>query len=50
MAKSSLPVVDVSEDLEIEIMNPPGAEKTRIKVSLLTDVMGVRAFNHFADF
>lgn len=48
--QSSLPLVDVSEDLEIEIFNPAGAEKTRIKVSLLTDVMGVRVFNHFADF
>jgi hypothetical protein len=47
---SSLPLVDVSEDIELEIFNPAGAEKTRIKVSLLTDVMGVRAFNHFADF
>jgi hypothetical protein len=48
--ETSLPVVDVSEDLEIEIFNPAGAENTRIKVSILTDVMGVRAFNHFADF
>jgi hypothetical protein len=48
--EESLPVVDVSEDIEIEIFNPAGAEKTRIKVSLLTDIMGVRAFNHFADF
>lgn len=48
--ESSLPILDISEDLEIEIMNPPGAENTRIKVSLLADVMGVRVFNHFADF
>jgi hypothetical protein len=48
--EESLPVVDVSEDLEIEILNPPGAENTRIKVSLLADIMGVRSFNHFADF
>lgn len=48
--ESSLPLVDVSEDLEIEIFNPVGAEKTHIKVSLLADAMGVRVFNHFADF
>ena len=48
--EETLPVLDVAEDLEIEIFNPAGAEKTRIKVSLLTDVMGVRTFNHFADF
>jgi hypothetical protein len=48
--ESSLPLIDVSEDLEIEIFNPEGAEKTRIKVSLLADAMGVRVFNHFADF
>jgi hypothetical protein len=45
-----LPVLDLSEDLEIEIFNPAGAANTRIKVSLLADVMGVRVFNHFADF
>jgi hypothetical protein len=48
--EGSLPVLDVSEDLEIEIFNPEGAENTRIKVSLLADIMGVRSFNHFADF
>jgi hypothetical protein len=48
--ETSLPLVDVSEDLDIEIFNPEGAEKTRIKVSLLADAMGVRVFNHFADF
>jgi hypothetical protein len=48
--ETSLPVLDVAEDLEIEISNPEGAENTRIKVSLLADIMGVRSFNHFGDF
>lgn len=46
----ALPVLDLAEDIEVEYYNPPGSEGTTVKVSLLTKVMGVRAFNHFADF
>lgn len=48
--ETALPVLDLAEDIEIEYYNPPGSEGTTVKVSLLTKVMGVRAFNHFADF
>ncbi len=48
--ETSLPILDLSEDLEVEYFNPPGSEGTTVRVSLLTKVMGVRAFNHFADF
>ncbi len=48
--ESALPVLDLDEDIEVEYYNPPGTEGTTVRVSLLTKVMGVRAFNHFADF
>lgn len=48
--EKALPVLDLDEDIELEYYNPPGSEGTTIKVSMLTKVMGVRAFNHFADF
>lgn len=48
--ETALPVLDLAEDIEVEYYNPPGSEGTTVKVSLLTKVMGVRAFNHFADF
>ncbi len=48
--ESSLPILDLSEDIELVYYNPPGTIGTRVKVSLVTDVMGARALNHFADF
>ncbi|SHJ99021.1 hypothetical protein SAMN04488028_102401 [Reichenbachiella agariperforans] len=48
--ETALPILDLSEDITLEYYNPPGSEGTTIKVSMLTKVMGVRAFNHFADF
>lgn len=48
--ESSLPVLDMEKDIEIVYYNPPGAEKTRINVSLVTDVAGARALNKFAEF
>ncbi len=48
--EKSLPILDLAEDIELEYYNPAGSEGTRIRVSLITDVMGARALNHFADF
>lgn len=48
--EASLPILDLAEDIELEYYNPKGSEDTRIRVSLITDVMGARALNHFADF
>lgn len=48
--EQSLPILDLAEDIVLEYYNPAGSEGTRIRVSLITDVMGARALNHFADF
>jgi hypothetical protein len=48
--ETSLPVLDMDEDIELEYYNPPGSEGTKVRLSLITDVMGARALNHFADF
>jgi hypothetical protein len=48
--ETALPILDLDEDIVLEYINPPGSEGTRIRVSLITDVMGARALNHFADF
>ncbi len=48
--ETSLPVLDLDEDIELEYYNPPGSEGTKVRLSLITDVMGARALNHFADF
>ena len=48
--ETALPILDLAEDLKVTYYNPPGTEGTTVRVSLLTKVMGVRAFNHFADF
>ncbi len=48
--ESSLPIIDLAEDITIKYYNPPGTEGTDVRVSLITDVMGARALNHFADF
>jgi hypothetical protein len=45
-----LPVLDLSEDITVEFTNPPGSENTTVYAGLLTDIMGVRAVNNFADF
>lgn len=45
-----LPFVDLGEDMTVEYTNPEGSEGTNVSVSLLTDIMGARAFNSFADF
>ena len=47
---NSLPILDMEEDIVLQYFNPAGAENTRIRVSLITDVAGARALNHFADF
>jgi hypothetical protein len=49
-SEATLPILDLSEDIELAYFNPEGSEGTRIRVSLVTDVMGARALNHFADF
>lgn len=48
--ETALPVLDLAEDMELVYYNPPGSEGTRIKVSLITDVAGARALNHFAEY
>lgn len=48
--ENSLPIIDLDEDIELTYLNPPGSENTRIRVSLLTKVMGVKALNRFTDF
>lgn len=48
--ETSLPVLDMDEDIKLVYYNPPGAENTKVKLSLITDVVGVRALNHFAEF
>lgn len=48
--ETTLPILDLSEDIELEYYNPEGSEGTRIRVSLITDVAGARTLNHFADF
>lgn len=45
-----LPILDLDEDITIEFTNPPGSENTTVYVGLMTDIMGVRAVNNFADF
>jgi hypothetical protein len=46
----TFPIVDLGEDMRIKFTHPKGAEGTVIKVGLLTDVMGARAWNYFAEF
>jgi hypothetical protein len=45
-----LPIMDLSEDLTIEYANPPGAEESFVNAGLLTDILGTRTFNYFANF
>ncbi|UTW63950.1 hypothetical protein KFE98_07370 [bacterium SCSIO 12741] len=46
----TMPILDLNEDFTLKISHPEGAEGTTIKVGLLTDVAGARAWNYFADF
>jgi hypothetical protein len=46
----SLPIIDLAEDIKLTYKNPVGSAGTRIRVSLITDVAGARALNHFASF
>ena len=46
----TLPIIDLDEDLRIKFSHPKGAEGTTVKVGLLTNVAGARAWNYFADF
>lgn len=48
-ATSNAPV-DLSKDIELVLENGPGHEGSLLRVSLVTDVAGARAFNNFADF
>ncbi|MGB0390800.1 MAG: hypothetical protein ACPGD5_04480, partial [Salibacteraceae bacterium] len=48
--ESSLPILDLDKDIKLTYTNPPGSEGTRVRVSLITDVAGARALNHFASF
>lgn len=45
-----MPVLDLNDDFTIRITHPEGSDGTTIKVGLLTDVAGARAWNYFADF
>lgn len=46
----ALPILDLDQDMEIEFWNPKGSIGSDVKVSMLSDIMGVRALNHFAEF
>lgn len=46
----ALPILDLDEDILLTYRNPPGSKGTRIRISLISDVAGARAFNHFANF
>jgi len=45
-----LPIIDLNEDMIIEYSNPDSSERSTVYAGLLTDIMGVRAVNQFADF
>ncbi|MBM3178520.1 MAG: hypothetical protein FJZ78_11010 [Bacteroidetes bacterium] len=47
--QSVMPTIDLSEDLIIAFTNPPGSENTKVSVGLLSDFMGTRTINYFAD-
>jgi len=48
--ETSLPILNLDEDIKLRYTNPPGSEGTRIRISLITDVAGARALNRFASF
>lgn len=46
----TFPIIDLREDMRIRFTHPTGADGTNIKIGLLTDIMGARAWNYFAEF
>lgn len=48
--ETSLPILDLNEDIKLTYNNPPGSAGTRVRISLISDVVGARALNHFASF
>jgi len=48
--EDALPIINLDQDIKLTYFNPPGSKGTKIRVSLITDVAGVRALNHFATF
>lgn len=48
--ETSMPILDLDEDITLTYTNPPGSEGSRIRISLITDVVGARALNRFASF
>ncbi len=48
--ESSSPILDLAEDIKLTYYNPAGSKGTRIRISLITDVAGARALNHFTSF
>ena len=47
---TDMPIIDLAEDLTVSYINPPGSENTTVSAGLLTDFMGTRSINFFADF
>ena len=45
----AMPTIDLGEDLIIAFTNPPGSENTTVSVGLLSDFMGARTINYFAE-
>ncbi|MCB0278958.1 MAG: hypothetical protein KDD94_05625 [Calditrichaeota bacterium] len=43
-------IVDMNKDLVLELENPPGSEKTGIKVSLLADVAGITTWTEIGNY
>jgi hypothetical protein len=48
--EKTLPIINLDKDIKLTYTNPPGSKGTRIRVSLITDVVGARALNRFASF
>lgn len=48
--ENSMPILDLDEDIKLTYTNPSGSEGSRIRISLITDVVGARALNRFASF
>ena len=48
--EDALPILDLNEDIKLTYFNPPGSKGTRIRISLISDVVGAKALNHFASF
>ncbi len=48
--ENALPIINLDKDIKLTYTNPPGSKGTRIRVSLITDVVGSRALNRFTSF